>query len=209
MPRPPVARPRGLEIAVAARADRVRQQFLHLGRFGVSRRPEGGDERSPLRTSSDGEANGRRNQSARSAHAAVRAGRLARSGSPWLQRVLVVRGSVRLCTSTSGVGQSVHPHHRSEQEQDNDIDDLDHGAHRRTCRVLVGVSHGMHGSEALAFHVEGLVDDGGAILSPRSIDAIRADPELADWRRDLVLIPLLLDRGSSWRVNISLDRVVA
>ena len=65
-----------------------------------------------------------------------------------------------------------------------------------------------HGSEALAFHVEGLVHDGVAIPSPRSIDAIKADPELADWRRDadLVVIPLLLDRGSSRRVNISLDR---
>ena len=64
------------------------------------------------------------------------------------------------------------------------------------------------GSEALAFHVEGLVDNGDVIPSPRSIDAIKADPELADWRRDadLVLIPLLLDRGSSRRVNISLDR---
>ena len=64
------------------------------------------------------------------------------------------------------------------------------------------------GSEALAFHVEGLVDNGEVIPSPRSIDAIKTDPELADWRRDadLVLIPLLLDRGSSRRVNISLDR---
>ena len=64
------------------------------------------------------------------------------------------------------------------------------------------------GSEALAFHVEGLVDNGEVIPTPRSIDAIKADPELADWRRDadLVLIPLLLDRGSSRRVNISLDR---
>ena len=53
-----------------------------------------------------------------------------------------------------------------------------------------------HGSEALAFHVEGLVDDGNPIPEPRSIDAIKADPELADWRSeaDLVLIPLLLDR---------------
>ena len=65
-----------------------------------------------------------------------------------------------------------------------------------------------HGSQALAFHVEGLLDDGEAIPSPRSIDAIKADPGLADWQRDadLVLIPLLLDRGSSRRVNISLDR---
>ena len=66
----------------------------------------------------------------------------------------------------------------------------------------------LHGSEALAFHVEGLLEDGEAIPAPRSIDAIKADPDLAEWRRgaDFVLIPLLLDRGSSRRVNISLDR---
>ena len=64
------------------------------------------------------------------------------------------------------------------------------------------------GREALAFHVEGLRVDGERIPPPRSIDAIKDDPELADWREgaDLVLIPLLLDRGSSRRVNISLDR---
>ncbi len=64
------------------------------------------------------------------------------------------------------------------------------------------------GSEALAFHVEGLLDDGTPIPPPRSIDAIKADPDLAEWRRgaDFVLVPLLLDRGSSRRVNISLDR---
>ena len=66
----------------------------------------------------------------------------------------------------------------------------------------------LHGSEALAFHVEGLVQDGEPIPAPRSIDAIKADPDLEEWRRgaDFVLIPLLLDRGSSRRVNISLDR---
>lgn len=64
-----------------------------------------------------------------------------------------------------------------------------------------------HACEALAFHVEGLADDGEPIPSPRSIDTIKADPQFADWRRgaDIVLIPLLLDRGSSRRVNISLD----
>ena len=63
------------------------------------------------------------------------------------------------------------------------------------------------GSEALAFHVEGLLDDGEPIPPPRSIDAIKAAPDLAEWRRgaDFVLVPLLLDRGSSRRVNISLD----
>ena len=65
-----------------------------------------------------------------------------------------------------------------------------------------------HGCEALAFHVEGLSEDGVPIPPPRSIDAIKRDPDLADWRRgaDIVLIPLLLDRGTSRRVNISLDR---
>ena len=64
------------------------------------------------------------------------------------------------------------------------------------------------GCEALAFHVEGLLDDGESIPVPRPIEAIKTDPELADWRRgaDIVLIPLLRDRGSSRRVNISLDR---
>ena len=77
--------------------------------------------------------------------------------------------------------------------------------------VSVGdsVDEAVHrGCEALAFHVEGLRDDGERIPPPRSIDAIKADPELAGWREgaDLVLIPLLLNRGSSRRVNISLDR---
>jgi predicted RNase H-like HicB family nuclease len=65
-----------------------------------------------------------------------------------------------------------------------------------------------NGCEALAFHVEGLCEDGDAVPPPRSIEAIKADPELAEWRRgaDIVLVPLLLDRGSSRRVNISIDR---
>ena len=65
-----------------------------------------------------------------------------------------------------------------------------------------------HGCEALSLHVEGLSEDGDSIPPPRSSDAIKGDTELADWRRgaDIVLIPLLVDRGSSRRVNISLDR---
>ena len=63
------------------------------------------------------------------------------------------------------------------------------------------------GCEALAFHVEGLTEDGAPIPTPRSIDAIKNDPELADWRNgaDIVLIPLLRNLGSSQRVDISLD----
>ena len=58
-----------------------------------------------------------------------------------------------------------------------------------------------HACDALAFHVDGLREDGERIPSPRSIDAIKADPELDDWRHgaDIVLIPLLLDRESSRR----------
>ncbi len=64
------------------------------------------------------------------------------------------------------------------------------------------------GCQALAFHVEGLAEDGEPIPGPRSIDSIMSDPELADWRKsaDVVLVPLLRDFGTSRRVNISLDR---
>ena len=37
-----------------------------------------------------------------------------------------------------------------------------------------------HGYEALAFHVEGLRNDGERIPPPRSIDAIKANLELVD-----------------------------
>ena len=55
------------------------------------------------------------------------------------------------------------------------------------------------GCEALAFHVGGLTEDGQPIPSPRPIDTIKGDPELADWLdgADLVLIPLSNDQGTS------------
>ena len=64
------------------------------------------------------------------------------------------------------------------------------------------------GCEALAFHVDGLCEDGQLIPGPRSIESIKGDPELSDWRRDavIVLIPLLRDDGPSQRVSISLDQ---
>lgn len=47
------------------------------------------------------------------------------------------------------------------------------------------------GRKALAFHIEGLCKDGASIPSPRPIDAINSNPELANWRdgADMVLIP--------------------
>ena len=55
------------------------------------------------------------------------------------------------------------------------------------------------GREALAFHVEGLSEDGDSIPPPRSVEAVKVAPDLADWRRnaDLVLIPLVVNHGSS------------
>lgn len=48
------------------------------------------------------------------------------------------------------------------------------------------VSHGVTLDEALAnareaavFHIEGLVEDGGAVPLPRSLDALQSDPEHA------------------------------
>ena len=63
------------------------------------------------------------------------------------------------------------------------------------------------GCEALAFHFEGLLNDDGVVPSPRTIEDIKADDSLTEWRKDadIVLVPLLLDKGSSKRVNISID----
>ena len=64
-----------------------------------------------------------------------------------------------------------------------------------------------HGCEALALHFEGMVSDGDPIPAPRTIEEINADDELAEWRfgAAIVFVPLLLDSGSSKRVNISID----
>ena len=64
-----------------------------------------------------------------------------------------------------------------------------------------------HGSEALAFHVEALHGDGEAVPTPRSVREIKADASLVEWREgaDIALVPLILDRGSPRRINISLD----
>jgi predicted RNase H-like HicB family nuclease len=34
--------------------------------------------------------------------------------------------------------------------------------------------------EVIAFHLEGLIEDGDAVPQPRSVDALRADPGLAE-----------------------------
>ncbi|MCY3859169.1 MAG: type II toxin-antitoxin system HicB family antitoxin [Gammaproteobacteria bacterium] len=54
-----------------------------------------------------------------------------------------------------------------------------------------------HGCEALAFHLDGLISDGESVPSPRSIEEVKADDSLVDWRSgaDIVLVPALSDRG--------------
>ena len=63
------------------------------------------------------------------------------------------------------------------------------------------------GTEALAFHVEGMLQDGEDIPEPRSVQDIEADAGIAQWRKGAVicLVPLIFDKGSPRRVNVSLD----
>ncbi len=61
--------------------------------------------------------------------------------------------------------------------------------------------------EALAFHLEGEIADERELPKPRTVDEIKADPTLSDWREGamLVLVPLVMDRGTARRVNVSFD----
>lgn len=63
------------------------------------------------------------------------------------------------------------------------------------------------GTEALAFHVRGMIADGDIVPISRMPDVIMADPEIAEDRAGamLVLIPLIRDLGSTTRINVSLD----
>jgi predicted RNase H-like HicB family nuclease len=56
--------------------------------------------------------------------------------------------------------------------------------------------------EALAFHVEGMAEDGDAIPEPSSLEQIMADPENRD--AVAVLIPLREHAARTVRVNITL-----
>ena len=63
------------------------------------------------------------------------------------------------------------------------------------------------GASALAFHIEGMIQDGERLPEPRSLQDIEADPSLAEWREgaSICFVPVVLDKGSPRRVNISLD----
>jgi predicted RNase H-like HicB family nuclease len=61
--------------------------------------------------------------------------------------------------------------------------------------------------EALSGHVRMLEADGDRVPPPRDFDAIMNDPDIAEDREGAMttIVPLLRDRGSSTRINVSLD----
>jgi HicB_like antitoxin of bacterial toxin-antitoxin system len=61
--------------------------------------------------------------------------------------------------------------------------------------------------DALSGHVRMMDMDGDAVPVPRSLEEIIADPELTEDREGALLsaIALVKDRGSSTRINVSLD----
>jgi predicted RNase H-like HicB family nuclease len=61
--------------------------------------------------------------------------------------------------------------------------------------------------EALSGHVRMLEAEGDAVPAPRDFDAIIGDPELAEDREGAMttVIPLVRDKGSTTRINVSLD----
>jgi len=62
--------------------------------------------------------------------------------------------------------------------------------------------------EAVRLWIEDAIDHGEALPTPRSIEALRADPEIAAALTEgaaLAIVPLLLDAGRPVRANLSLD----
>ena len=62
--------------------------------------------------------------------------------------------------------------------------------------------------EAVRLWAEDAIDDGEALPPPRSVEALRADPEVAAALAEgaaLAIVPLLLDSGRAVRANLSLD----
>ena len=62
--------------------------------------------------------------------------------------------------------------------------------------------------EAARLWAEDAIDEGEALPTPRSIEVLRADPEIAAALGEgaaLAIVPLLLDAGRAVRANLSLD----
>ena len=63
--------------------------------------------------------------------------------------------------------------------------------------------------EALAFHLEGMVNDNQKIPDPRSVEEIQRDPSLQEWREGaaLCIVPVILDKRSPRRIDIAVAKV--
>jgi predicted RNase H-like HicB family nuclease len=62
--------------------------------------------------------------------------------------------------------------------------------------------------EAVRLWAEDAIDNGEALPSPRTVEALRAEPEVAAALAEgaaLAIVPLLLDSGRAVRANLSLD----
>lgn len=61
--------------------------------------------------------------------------------------------------------------------------------------------------EALSGHVRMMEADHDAVPAPRDFDSIMSDPQLAEDREGAMttVVPLVRDRGSTVRVNVSFD----
>ncbi len=62
-------------------------------------------------------------------------------------------------------------------------------------------------TEALAFHVRGMIADGDEVPEPRMPDDLIRDAELAEDLQGAIIasVPLVRDLGSTTRINVSLD----
>jgi predicted RNase H-like HicB family nuclease len=61
--------------------------------------------------------------------------------------------------------------------------------------------------DALSGHIRMMEADGEATPTPRSLEAINADPDFAEDLNCAIIsaVPLVRDRGSTTRINVSLD----
>ena len=62
------------------------------------------------------------------------------------------------------------------------------------------------GEEALAFHIEGLVEDGDAIPEPSTLDEVMADTENRD--AVVILVGVTADAAKAVRVNVTFTKGV-
>ncbi|ATQ66847.1 MULTISPECIES: type II toxin-antitoxin system HicB family antitoxin [Methylosinus] len=63
------------------------------------------------------------------------------------------------------------------------------------------------GGQALALHVEGMMEDGKTLPHLRGVRELRADPEMADWFEDATVAAIGVDLPKRVvRINISIDQ---